>query len=275
MSEPLSHDTAENGCFVDAHIHIYPDVDPGAVLTAAARNMDKEAHRRGWGRRRPGMLLLTENAGLDVFATLVGSVPGWIIAPTQEEVSLLATPQDGGAPLAIVSGRQIVTAENIEIHALGTRASFPDGLPAETLLSEVQASGAVAVLPWGVGKWSGRRGALIRRLIEHNALWPGLMVADSGVRPKFLARPALLNAAETRGLKVIAGSDPLPIPAEASKPGRFGFIAPCGFDPDHPFAKLKAWLAKTKTSPELYGTLECAPAFMHRQIVIQLRKRFG
>lgn len=284
MSDPLSSDPLSGPapgdlCLVDAHVHLYPGADPGQMLSAAARNMGRAARARGLPRRPPGILMLTENAGLDRFAELAGAAGGWTVAATAEPVSLLAVPGDGEmegeSPLAIVSGRQIVTAENIEVHALGTRAVFADGAPAATVLGEVQRAGALAVLPWGVGKWSGARGEVLRGLIARHGEWPGMMLADSGVRPALLPRPALLAEAEAQGLKVLAGSDPLPLAAEAGKPGRYGFLARCRLDPDRPFAALAAWLRALPASPETFGTLERALPFLHRQAAMQLRKRLG
>ncbi|MEL6387931.1 MAG: hypothetical protein AAFR00_11325 [Pseudomonadota bacterium] len=270
MSAPPPSET----CLVDAHVHLYPGVDLGAMLTAAARHMAQAAH--GAPRRSPGILILTETAGLDLFAGLIGPTDGWTIAPTAEPVSVLAMPRDevgGGSPLALVSGRQIVTAENIEVHALGTRELFADGVPAAAVLTAVQNAGALAVLPWGVGKWSGVRAELVRGLISRQAEWPGLMLADSGVRPAFLSRPVLLAEAEAGGLTVLAGSDPLPLAAESDKPGRYGFVASCCFDPERPFAALAAWLRGNTGSPETYGTLEGALAFLCRQVAMQVHKR--
>ena len=98
-------------------------------------------------------------------------------------------------------------------------------------------------------------------------------LADSGVRPGLMARPALLAEAEARGIRVLAGSDPLPLPSEAGKAGRFGIIAHHDFDADHPFTALRAWLDGLESSPEVYGDLERPIAFLRAQIAMQIRKR--
>ncbi len=251
---------------VDAHVHLYPGMDLGTVLDAASCHMAAV----GPG---PGLLLLTENAGLDRFADLAGTLGGWEITPTQEEVSCLASPVAGGAPLAVVSGRQIVTAEGLEVHALGTRRVFAERQPIREVLAEVPRDGALTVLPWGFGKWSGARGKLMADLIA--APTPGLMLADSGVRLGLTSRPALLAAGEARGLKVLAGSDPLPLAREAGKAGRFGFIAGHAFDTERPFAALAAWLGNREHSPETYGRLESPLGFLYAQTAMQIRKRLG
>lgn len=266
-------------CLIDPHVHLHPGMDAGEVLTAAVGHMDRAARALGLAARPPGLLVLTEVAGLDRFAELDGtmgsSTGGWQIAPPGEEISRLARPADGGAPIAITSGRQIITAEGLEVHALGTRSLFPDGLPMAEVLQAVRADGALAVLPWGVGKWSGRRGRIIADLIAGAADPRAFCLADSGVRPSFMGRPALLAEAERRGIRVLAGSDPLPLAGGARNAGRFGIVAHHPFDADRPFAAFRGWLEGLEASPGTYGRLETPLAFLRAQIAMQIRKRFG
>ena len=260
-------------CLVDPHVHLHPDVDPGMVLAAVAGQMDRAARALGLAVRPPGLLVLTEVAGLDRFAELEGPVGKWQIALTAEEITYLAHPADGTAPIAITSGRQIVTAEGLEVHALGTRSTFSDGSPLTGMLEAVRADGALAVLPWGVGKWSGRRGRIVGDLIATCEDPKAVFLADSGVRPSFMARPALLTEAEHKGIRVLAGSDPLPLSGGARNAGRFGIIARHGFNADHPFAEFRAWLTGQKASPETYGRLESPLTFLRAQVAMQIRKR--
>ena len=250
---------------VDAHVHLHPHFDVAGVLTAAARNMAAVA-------QGPAMLMLTESAGVDAFAALPEAAGPWQITATEEPVSRLARSADG-FELAIVGGRQIVTAEGLEVHALGTRRTFDDGQPIHDVLADVPHDGALAVLPWGFGKWSGARGALVADLID--APPAGLMLADSGVRPGLIARPDLLVRAEAAGFKTIAGTDPLPLTREQGKAGRFGFIAEHAFDAARPFAALADWLAGQSTSPRTFGHLESPLGFLYAQAAMQIRKRLG
>lgn len=262
-------------CLVDPHVHLHPGMDAGEVLTAAAGHMEGAAQALGLAACPSGLLVLTETVGLDRFAELDGSIGCWQITPTGEEISRLARPADGGVPIAITSGRQIVTAEGLEVHALGTRSLFPDGQPMEEVLQAVRADGALAVLPWGVGKWSGRRGRIIADLIAGAGDPRAFCLADSGVRPSFMARPALLAEAERRGIRVLAGSDPLPLAGGARNAGRFGVVARHAFDADRPFTAFRGWLESLEASPGTYGRLETPLAFLRAQIAMQIRKRFG
>ena len=184
------------------------------------------------------------------------------------------TGEIGGAPIFIVAGRQSVTAEDLEVLALGTREHIADGLPLAATVEAARRAGALPVLPWGVGKWTGRRGALVRAAAADQAGFPCLYLADSGVRPGLLPRPTLIAEAERAGRIALAGSDPLDLGAEEGKAGRFGFVAAAEIDAARPFGALADWLARQRVSPPAFGELERPAAFLHRQLIMQLRKRF-
>jgi hypothetical protein len=265
---------ADPAVLVDAHVHLYDGFAAGAFLDAAAANFAAAARALRLPADTPGMLLLAESQGVDAFSQLAnGSRPAapWRLEPTAEPVSLLAS-GPAGPPLALVAGRQIVTAEGLEVLALGTRARFADGQPARDALAAVLATGALAVLPWAVGKWTGRRGALIQELLQ-DLLTARLYAGDNGGRLAWWPRPRLLAQAERCGRPVLPGSDPLPLPAEVSKPGRYGFVAEVNLDRRGPFAPLKQWLDAQTTSPRPYGRLERPLVFVGHQIAMQVRKR--
>jgi len=258
---------------VDGHVHLHDDFAADVFFDAAAANVAAAARELGLPGDTPGMLLLAESEGVDAFSRLAdGSRPAgsWRLEPTAEPISLLAS-NPAGPPLVVVAGRQIVTAEGLEILALGTRARFAEGQPTREALAAVLATEALAVLPWGVGKWTGRRGALIQELLQ-NLLTARLYAGDNGGRLAWWPRPRLLTQAERCGRPVLAGSDPLPLPAEVRKPGRYGFVAEINLDRQRPFAPLRRWLDAQTTSPRPYGGLERPVSFLGHQIAMQLRK---
>lgn len=267
---------------VDAHIHLHDETALSVVFHEATRHMMTAANARG-SRLDAGVLMMTESAGADVFAAMAADpsiCEGWEIVATEEDVSLTALPIPAGdrPPLLLIAGRQIVTAEGLELHALGTRAVIADGATLDATLNTIFDAGALAVLPWGFGKWSGARGQHVRDLITRRSVLLGagghhFFLADSGARSTWSQRPALLGIAESTGIPVLAGSDPLPLARDMTKPGRFGFIATPG-EQARPFASLQATLGRLGESPEIYGSLEPTGAFIANQIAMQVRKRF-
>lgn len=257
---------------VDAHVHVHDCFDERLFFERALANLEIAADRSGIGPGWLGCLLLTEAAGKDVFghlkggATSDGSARGWRL--TREDCSLILG-RNGGQRLVLVAGRQIVSAERVEVLALGTSAAVPDGQTLTETLSAVRAAGGLPVLPWGFGKWLGRRGRMVAEQVV--GARPGeLFLGDNGGRLAGSPRPRLFTQAEARGLAVLPGSDPLPFAQEAAKVGRYGFVLRAPFAPTAPFAAIRAALTTLAGSPRRFGRLERWPTFAHRQIAMQI-----
>ena len=111
--------------------------------------------------------MLAEAAGVDLFSALGGLLAesGSAGLVNNEPISLRYR-SGRGWPLFVIAGRQIVTAEKIEVLALGTRAMVDDGAPLASVLEWCRRNGAFAVLPWGVGKWMGRRRRIVLDILK-------------------------------------------------------------------------------------------------------------
>ena len=260
---------------VDAHVHLHDCFDERAFFERALANLEIAADRNGMGLRWLGCLLLTETSGEDAFGRLktrANSDEGrqeWRL--TREDCSLTLC-RNGKERLVLVAGRQIVSAERVEVLALGTSVAPPDGRTLTETLAAVRAVGALPVLPWGFGKWLGRRRRMIAEQVA--SARPGeLFLGDNSGRLAGSARPRLFARAEARGLAVLPGSDPLPFAQEVAKVGRYGFVLQAPFEPAAPFAAIRAALAAFAGSPRPFGRLERWPTFAHRQIAMQFAKR--
>jgi hypothetical protein len=197
----------------------------------------------------------------------------WTINATEESAACIARRGDD-PPLVLVAGRQIVTGEGLEILALAAPGPFADGLPIEAGIAAVRAAGGIVVLPWGFGKWWGRRG----RTIEHclAGAEPGtLFLGDNGGRLAAAPPPRQFAIAERQGLMILPGSDPLPLAAEHDAVARYGFVldAPEEALPHRPAAWLKERLATLAEQPRSFGRRQAVMPFMARQLAMQWRKR--
>jgi hypothetical protein len=235
--------------YADAHVHIYRCFDLVRWLDAA--------RARAAALPGPLLLLLTESAGYDYFAALRASAEGspprdaprnltaevvraFPVAATREPVSLRA----GGVHL--VAGRQLVSSEAIEVLALAADPAaglgrIADGtLAARDLLGRVLAAGAVAVLPWGVGKWLGVRGRRVAALAADPELrgHPRFFMGDIAGRCRPWPAPAVFAAT-----RVMPGSDILPVPGAEGRLAGYGFRVGGTLDPERPAASLLAALA--------------------------------
>lgn len=270
---------ASSPVLVDAHVHFYSVFEEARFFEGAWSNVRRCAVDNGLPEDTFGWLCLTETGRDHAFAAFAGragdaSREGWSFRATAEDCSLVVC-RDGREVLGLVAGRQIVTAEGLEVLALGTTARFPDGAGLDATLERVRRTDALAVLPWGFGKWTARRGALVEERIRtagESGTGRGLFLGDNGGRPALGPRPPLLGLAEARGLVVLPGSDPLPLPGREDRVAGYGFVLDGGVAGDRPAEALKRRLRALPTSPPSYGRATRLLPFVRNQIFMQLRK---
>jgi hypothetical protein len=135
-----------------------------------------------------------------------------------------------------------VTVERLEVHAIGLDPSQPTSHirdhqhTAEDLVRQILASGGGAVLPWGVGKWLGARGREVIRLstspefAEH----PRCFLSDSAARCWPWPTPAAFRG----HLRLLRGTDVLPLPGSERDLATYGFRVFGRFDADSPTRSL-------------------------------------
>jgi ubiquinone/menaquinone biosynthesis C-methylase UbiE len=260
---------------VDAHVHVHACTDVALMFDCAAGSFAATAAAVG-ARHWNGVLMLTEMRRDDWFSALASTrrFGDWEVqTPAQEPFALRVL--SGARELLIVAGRQVVTSEGIELLALGTRALIPDGLDLELSLRAAAGNEALAVLPWGVGKWLGKR----RRRVAAALLGPaaaGLPVVlpgDNGGRPWFWPRPREYSAAQRAGRALVSGSDPLPLTGEERRVGSFGFWLEGALSVDAPGSALRERLrnaAPRELTP--FGRLQGPLRFLRNQFGVRLHK---
>jgi hypothetical protein len=265
----------------DAHVHIYRSFNLTSFLESALLNFQASSPAGGNSDNYTGLLFLTETRNENYFLELAelsksgndreNLLPGWTIVPTYEDCSLYAKSNDDRG-VYLLAGRQIVTAENLEVLALATLGEIQEGLPLEVTIQAVIDRGGIPVIPWGFGKWFGRRGALLGNLLQQEE-FPTLCLGDNSGRPVFWPWPSLFQQAQQKMLRILPGTDPLPFASEFSRPGKFGFAITGNLNPAKPAESIKQLLKDTATSIQPYGTLETPWRFMKNQIAMQLVKR--
>jgi len=262
---------------LDAHVHIYDCFDPDTLLDGAIVNFRKAAKNAGISKYT-AVIMLTETANDDYFARFSGAsgvadLPGnaWSFGATSEAESLRAIHRDGHE-LLVVAGRQIVTSEKLEILALATLSRFVDGQPATDVVEKINAVGGIAVAPWGVGKWWGKRGHLISELMQQFSPQQ-LAIGDNSGRPWFMHMPTHFRVAERQSRRILPGSDPLPFAREATRVGSVGCVLRHPIDELKPAESIKRVLIEPGATVEPYMKHESLLPFLKNQIAMQLRKR--
>lgn len=218
----------------DTHVHVYSCYDVARLLDGLQARLSALV---------PGAVqvaFLTEGKGVQAFDDLRGRLGAWTIGPSVESGCHVATREDGAA-VYIVSGRQIVTRERIEILALATSEIIADGQAASDTVKSVLAANGVPVVGWAPGKWFFGRGKVVASLI---ALYgPGqLALGDTTLRATCWPEPLLMRAARRRGYTVLAGSDPLPFAGEEVRAGTYATVLEGAFDKQRPLTSLRELL---------------------------------
>ena len=263
------------GYLVDAHVHFHECFNPDKFFEYAHSNFQKYLYSLKLDSDISGFLLFTEGAGAHFFEKFKNISEQnhdrtWAFKATKEDCSLVAS--NGSKKIILVSGRQIVTKENLEVLAIGSNRQFPDNRCIEETIRNVIASGALPIIPWGFGKWIFRRGTLITEILNSNS-FKSLFLGDNGGRLRFSKQPPHFTLARSKGILILPGSDPLPFPDQISKPGSYSFLIEKEPDLERPAQQLKDHLLNRTDQPSIYGQLESFYGFIKSQFSIQIKKQ--
>ena len=264
--------------FVDAHVHIHDCLNIQKFISAAADNFALQAAKIADGAGSRYVLCLTETCEADKFAELAWLADAgtdnaetagkaWSFRRTDGDESLVASHPDF-AEITIVAGRQIVTAERLEILALGTTRTWEDGQAVSDVVESVLESGALPVLPWGFGKWMGRRQAIVQSVIKqfgHGSFFLGDNSGRSGLMPD----PPEFSIARDMGMKILPGTDPLPFRSERNRVGSFGFFVDGMVEKAQIWKFLLDYLTQSGGEIHPFGTLESPLRFVRNQVAMQ------
>lgn len=259
----------------DAHVHLWPAFTAGRLLQAARDNF---LHHLPPSSPPTMALLLADTGKAEGFALLGamadrGEVAGnFRLLRTEEDETLLAVdPKRPEERLFLFAGRQIVTGENIEVLSLASTAAIDDGLPLEDTVALVKERGGLAVLPWGVGKWLGTRGRTIAAFLA-DAQPQGLFVGDIGGRPRLWPASRIFDQAAERGIALLPGSDPLPLPGEELRVGSCGASLAGSCTGERPAALLRRLLCSQGLTATSFAARPNILSFVATQLALRLKK---
>lgn len=247
---------------VDAHVHLKsPDL---SVLRLASANLSAATNPAP----DLGVLMLTESTGSYQFEALHGLAlaRGAVDLAIADDISLVLH-DPSRLTLIVIAGRQIVTVEGLELLALGTRRALHDGLPIDDVLAWCADQGALAVLPWGVGKWIGKRGRIVAEKIAASASHT-LALGDNGGRPAFW-RVTAFDTARGLGIKVLPGSDPLPLRGSSVGIGSTGFSMAFDIDLQTPGHSIINALREPAVAVTAFGSARPLRRFLTDQIAMR------
>ena len=111
-----------------------------------------------------GVLCFTESNGMNYFENLYSNnnfIRNNANYLKQNEENSLLCIDSNDKKILFIAGRQIVTLEKIEVLALGLKENYSDNKSIEEVINYILSKNALPVIPWGVGKWIGKRGAIV------------------------------------------------------------------------------------------------------------------
>jgi len=211
----------------DGHVHLYPSVAVEALLDAAGRNLSAlraQSSAEPWAG-----VVIADPQGVNGYERLLRyghasstrGRPPWV--------------QDGGGDcsvvfrgasglrLLVIRGQQLITREGLEVLGAGYTNCIPSGLTLASTVERISAAGGWSTLAWGVAKWWGKRGRLVTDFITAEGGRPGILLGDNGGRPWWWTRVPQFELAAERGMRILAGTDPLPLRGEEARVGSYGF----------------------------------------------------
>ncbi len=267
--------------FIDAHVHIYSEFVIEQFFTAAFENFLKASKNEALSESAGYVLALAEGEGYDVFSSLSQSAVSFenksekqtgsdslAFYKTAEPDSLFVC--RGKETIVLLAGRQHVSRENIEVISLFSSVNLEAKMmPLADLAQTVAANGGIVVLPWGVGKWFGRRGKIVRRFLDTAYEFP-LFLGDNGNRPSFWPTPSLFRIAQEKHVPLLSGSDPLPLASSCNRVATSGTVLSGGkISLSHPAASIRKQLNENENSREFGGRLNPV-RFFYDQLRINL-----
>lgn len=255
----------------DTHVHVHACFDPDAFFDAAADNFDRASGAPTAGDRWD-LLCLTDVSGVQADRYLCETLrrtKSWRFFFHADRSAVCAERNDGRR-MHVLPGRQIVSKENLEVLALNCRYEAEDhAMDLNALMDGIRQAGGNPVLPWGFGKWAGKRGRVVRALLETRK---DFMLADNGNRLSGTPMPALLRKGLRRGFDLLAGSDPLPLTSQVGRVGTYGVRASSPVTDAGPAEAFRT-LVSRPGAWTLYGKLTAPAPFVVSQLRMQINKR--
>lgn len=263
--------------YLDAHCHLYPPFSVDGFLDGARSNLDNQTDDLAPAGNTTNILFLADPVGLPATSRsrlLSHTTPGspWVIEDREAGTSVVASHRDGSV-VYLVFGHQLETRSGLELLAMGCSLPpedlRPDALP--RMVDSILDRAGLAIIPWGLGKWTFDRRQVLRRLLDQKP-GKGLFLADSAIRPARLPRSRLFRRAESIGIPVLAGSDPLPLGDQERRAGQLHSRITGRLDPSRPWRSLRKELLELDGQPAIVGARDSLMQLLASQIRLRISR---
>lgn len=263
---------------IDGHVHIHSCFDLDTFFSSALANFRESAVSMGLSPLTAGCLMLAETPREEAFGRArqwlaTGGNGDWTLQPTHESISLIGRSGDGGM-VVVIAGQQVATYEGLEVLGLGMDRDLPFDLRLEDTVHAVSDAGGIPVLPWGFGKWWFERGKRVMELLASPPV-SELFLGDNAGRPRVAKTPAQFSLALERGISVLPGTDPLPLPSHGTRVGGYGFVLEGPWDSRVPGKGIKQKLRAAPEKSTLFGRRSRLPFVIRSQLELRFSRMFN
>ncbi len=265
---------------LDTHVHIHSCFDLNNYFKFAFDNFSKNAKQIDKSHQWIGVLFLAEVEGVCFFSKLKEAInktnslfhsEKFQLKETLETNSIIIS-NEKNKKIIVLPGKQIIAKDNIEVLALCTDQEIEKNKNILTTVQNINSKNGIAVLPWGVGKWFGKRKIIVEDFLKKHSN-EKFFLGDNSGRPFFWTKPNIFKIGNRTKHFVLPGSDALPIPSEENKTASFGFYLFKEIDETKPLESIRQIILSLSETPKMYGNLENLVPFFKNQIFMQLKKR--
>ena len=267
-----THTSPNSTCWaIDTHVHLHPvQLSPGLLvnLCNGLIALMGEAYDRklcfGW--------CLADMPSVDTLRVVLSAPFVAELASAEVQVQSdndsVVNITSKNWSLTVIDGEQIVTEEGLELLCIGGKLLLGAPPKLRRAIDACLDQGFIPVLPWGAGKWLGRRGQYVADLVNHGTYSTELALSDNGTRPSLWPYPSILTRAEESDYAVLNGSDSLAVCNDQIRTGRAGIIlddARCRC----PMSAIRDVVSGANSNFRRYGSSMTTLQFLRTQIALR------
>lgn len=252
----------------DHHVHYYPEFTWQSLFESCWKNLNTAgASFFSESQCHPAICLLeTKDSKLfRELSTELCDSKEWQVSDQLTGPARLLEHIDG-RKLTVLTGRQLVTVENLEVLIIGDDTPWAHVPTFNECLQK--STEHLLIIPWGVGKWLGRRGQAVSDAID--TYGEAIRLADNGGRPTLWSNVTQFKQARRLGLPILPGSDPLPLNGAEKNAGSNGvFIKGCLNDDNDVQQFLNS--LRINNIADTYNSQQGIIEFLRSQIKIRVK----
>lgn len=203
--------------WLDSHVHIQSSAELDEMLDSAYSNLNRFCGKSSSSDQFVVCLQALAGQNLSEMIMLGSEARKWQLS--RQTGGLVA--RLDGREITLLLGEQLVSSEGIEVLVIGEPPFLRDTQAnAAQILSSVQHG--IAILPWGFGKWLGKRGRTVSKMLVEEPPLCGLFIGDIPARTALLGGSSQLATAQKNNIPLLRGTDPLPLSGEVQRVGLYG-----------------------------------------------------